>query len=452
MLQFLQRIGRSLLLPIAALPVAGLLLRLGQEDLLNIPFMAAAGDALFSNLALLFAIGVAVGFAKDSHGAAALAGAIGFFVLTEGTQAINETINMGVLGGILSGVVAGMTYNRFKETKLPEWLAFFGGRRFVPIMTGLFMLVLAIFFGFVWPTVQGWLDSFGQWIIGAGATGVGVYGFFNRLLIPLGLHHVINTLVWFVFGEFNGATGDLHRFFAGDPNAGIFMAGFFPIMMFGLPAAALAMILAAKKEKRKATAGLLGGVAFTAFLTGITEPIEFTFMFLSPLLYGVHAVLTGTAMAVAYTLEIRHGFTFSAGAIDYFINFGIATKPWLLAFVGLIYAVIYFVLFYFLIIKLNLQTPGREKEESMDETETSSADYEEMAKAILAALGGKKNVKDLDFCVTRLRLTIHSWLAVDEKALRLAGAKGVVKLNDTTIQVVIGTDVEFVANAMKKRL
>ncbi|MDY7221169.1 N-acetylglucosamine-specific PTS transporter subunit IIBC [Halalkalibacterium halodurans] len=452
MLQFLQRIGRSLLLPIAALPVAGLLLRLGQEDLLNIPFMAAAGDALFSNLALLFAIGVAVGFAKDSHGAAALAGAIGFFVLTEGTQAINETINMGVLGGILSGVVAGMTYNRFKETKLPEWLAFFGGRRFVPIMTGLFMLVLAIFFGFVWPTVQGWLDSFGQWIIGAGATGVGVYGFFNRLLIPLGLHHVINTLVWFVFGEFNGATGDLHRFFAGDPNAGIFMAGFFPIMMFGLPAAALAMILAAKKEKRKATAGLLGGVAFTAFLTGITEPIEFTFMFLSPLLYGVHAVLTGTAMAVAYTLEIRHGFTFSAGAIDYFINFGIATKPWVLAFIGLIYAVIYFVLFYFLIIKLNLQTPGREKEESMDETETSSADYEEMAKAILAALGGKKNVKDLDFCVTRLRLTIHSWLAVDEKALRLAGAKGVVKLNDTTIQVVIGTDVEFVANAMKKRL
>ncbi|MED3647808.1 N-acetylglucosamine-specific PTS transporter subunit IIBC [Halalkalibacterium halodurans] len=452
MLQFLQRIGRSLLLPIAALPVAGLLLRLGQEDLLNIPFMAAAGDALFSNLALLFAIGVAVGFAKDSHGAAALAGAIGFFVLTEGTQAINETINMGVLGGILSGVVAGMTYNRFKETKLPEWLAFFGGRRFVPIMTGLFMLVLAIFFGFVWPTVQGWLDSFGQWIIGAGATGVGVYGFFNRLLIPLGLHHVINTLVWFVFGEFNGATGDLHRFFAGDPNAGIFMAGFFPIMMFGLPAAALAMILAAKKEKRKATAGLLGGVAFTAFLTGITEPIEFTFMFLSPLLYGVHAVLTGTAMAVAYTLEIRHGFTFSAGAIDYFINFGIATKPWVLAFIGLIYAVIYFVLFYFLIIKLNLQTPGREKEESMDETETSSADYEEMAKAILAALGGKKNVKDLDFCVTRLRLTIHSWLSVDEKALRLAGAKGVVKLNDTTIQVVIGTDVEFVANAMKKRL
>lgn len=452
MLQFLQRIGRSLLLPIAALPVAGLLLRLGQEDLLNIPFMAAAVDALFSNLALLFAIGVAVGFAKDSHGAAALAGAIGFFVLTEGTQAINETINMGVLGGILSGVVAGMTYNRFKETKLPEWLAFFGGRRFVPIMTGLFMLVLAIFFGFVWPTVQGWLDSFGQWIIGAGATGVGVYGFFNRLLIPLGLHHVINTLVWFVFGEFNGATGDLHRFFAGDPNAGIFMAGFFPIMMFGLPAAALAMILAAKKEKRKATAGLLGGVAFTAFLTGITEPIEFTFMFLSPLLYGVHAVLTGTAMAVAYTLEIRHGFTFSAGAIDYFINFGIATKPWVLAFIGLIYAVIYFVLFYFLIIKLNLQTPGREKEESMDETETSSADYEEMAKAILAALGGKKNVKDLDFCVTRLRLTIHSWLSVDEKALRLAGAKGVVKLNDTTIQVVIGTDVEFVANAMKKRL
>ncbi|ENH97719.1 PTS system N-acetylglucosamine-specific transporter subunit IIABC [Gracilibacillus halophilus YIM-C55.5] len=240
MLNFLQRIGKSLMLPIAVLPAAALLLRLGQDDLLNIPFIAESGNAIFDNLALIFAIGVAIGFSKDNNGAAGLAGVIGFLVLTNGTQAINEDIDMGVLGGILSGIIAGLLYNRYQGIQLPQWLGFFSGKRFVPIVTAAVMVIVAFLFGYIWPPVQSGINGIGQWIIDAGALGVGVYGFLNRLLIPVGLHHVLNSLVWFVFGEYNGATGDLDRFFAGDPEAGIFMAGFFPIMMFGLPAAALA--------------------------------------------------------------------------------------------------------------------------------------------------------------------------------------------------------------------
>ncbi|MGA9289574.1 MAG: PTS transporter subunit EIIC, partial [Anaerobacillus sp.] len=286
MLGALQRVGKSLMLPIAVLPAAALLLRLGHPDFLNLPFVAAAGKAIFDNLALIFAIGVAIGFSKDSNGAAGLAGAIGYLVLKQGTLAIDEDINMAILGGILSGIVAGLLYNRFHTIKLPTWLGFFGGRRFVPIITATTMIILAGIFGFVWPPIQEGINALGQWIIGAGALGVGVFGFLNRLLIPFGLHHVLNSFVWFVFGDYNGATGDLNRFFAEDPSAGIFMAGFFPIMMFGLPAACFAMIAAAKKERRAEVSGMFIGIAFASFLTGITEPIEFAFMFLSPLLYG----------------------------------------------------------------------------------------------------------------------------------------------------------------------
>lgn len=253
-MNFLQRIGKSLMLPIAVLPAAALLLRLGQDDLLGIEFMAKAGDAIFSELPLIFAIGVAIGFSKDKHGAAALAGVIGYLVLTNALSAINENINMAVLGGILSGIVAGLLYNRFHDIKLPDWLAFFGGKRFVPIVTAATMVILAGVFGVVWPPVQSFINGIGEWIINAGAAGVGIFGILNRLLIPLGLHHVLNTLVWFEFGEFTNAAGeiikgDLSRFFAGDKTAGIFMGGFFPIMMFGLPAAGLAMIYTAKKRK-----------------------------------------------------------------------------------------------------------------------------------------------------------------------------------------------------------
>lgn len=456
MLAFLQRIGRALMLPVAALPAAGLLLRLGQDDLLNIPFIAATGDAIFANLALIFAIGVAIGFSKDGHGSAALAGAIGYFVLTKGAQAIDPDINMSVLGGIISGIIAGTLYNRFHDVKLPTWLGFFGGRRFVPIITSFVMIVLALIFGFVWPPIQNVIDAVGEWIIGAGALGVGVFGTINRLLIPLGLHHVINSFLWFVFGDYNGATGDLHRFFAGDPSAGIFMAGFYPIMMFALPAACLAMYFAARKEKRPYLAGMFFSIGFTSFLTGITEPIEFSFMFLSPLLYIIHAVLTGIVSAVVYTLGILHGFTFSAGAFDYLLSFGKATKPLLIILVGLVAAVVYFFIFYFLIKKLNLKTPGREDDDGLDPTQDEHTpsgikEYDQLAAKYITELGGKENIANIDNCVTRLRLEIKDMNKVNDAALKQLGAKGVLRLGATSLQVVIGTDVEFLADAMKKQ-
>ncbi|MED4969902.1 MULTISPECIES: N-acetylglucosamine-specific PTS transporter subunit IIBC [Bacillaceae] len=452
MLGFLQRLGKAFMLPVAVLPAAGLLLRLGQPDLLDIPFIAATGDAVFANLPLIFAIGVAVGFAKDGNGAAALAGAIGYFVLTKGAAAIDKDINMSVLGGIISGVIAGLLYNRYHNIKLPDWLGFFGGKRFVPIVTSFVMLILALVFGYVWPPIQDGINAVGKWIVGAGAIGVGVFGFLNRLLIPVGLHHVLNSFVWFVFGEYNGKTGDLWRFFAGDPDAGIFMAGFFPIMMFGLPAAALAMIAAAKKERRKEVSGALISVALTAFLTGITEPIEFLFMFLSPLLYVAHAVLTGLSMAIATMLDIHHGFTFSAGAIDFFLNYGIAQKPYLLIVQGIIYAVVYFVVFYFLIVKLDLKTPGREEIEGEFTASgaASSGGYKDVAVQYMEALGGKDNLTQIDNCVTRLRLKVKDMSKVNEDELKRLGAKGVIRLNQTDVQVVVGTDVEFVANELKK--
>ncbi|WP_158735725.1 N-acetylglucosamine-specific PTS transporter subunit IIBC [Alteribacillus sp. YIM 98480] len=450
MLSFFQKIGKALMLPIATLPAAALLLRLGQDDFLNIPFMAAAGSALFDHLPLIFAIGVAVGLSRDGNGAAGLAGAIGFLVLQEGTAAVNEEIDMAFLGGILSGVVAGLLYNRFHAVKLPNWLGFFGGRRFVPIVTAATMVVLAGIFGFVWPPVQAGIDGIGQWIIDAGAVGVGAYGFLNRLLIPIGLHHVLNSLVWFEFGSFEGATGDLDRFFAGDPTAGTFMVGFFPVMMFGLPAACLAMIVAAKPERRAQVAGLLGGLAFTSFLTGITEPIEFTFMFLSPLLYVIHAALTAASMVATYFAGTLHGFGFSAGAIDYFLNFNIATKPLLLAGIGIVFAVVYYIVFYAAIKGLDLKTPGREDEEDLTNTNEGDDKYEVMGNEYVAALGGYENIDSIDNCVTRLRLKINDMDKIDEERIKQNGARGVMKINSTDLQIIVGTDVEFVADAMRR--
>lgn len=455
MLGFLQRIGKALMLPIAVLPAAGLLLRFGQDDLLGIPFIANAGDAIFANLALIFAIGVAMGFAKDNNGAAALSGAIGFLVLTEGAAAIDENINMGVLGGIIAGIIAGLLYNRFHDIKLPEWLGFFSGRRFVPIITSVTMILLAAVAGFAWPPVQSAIDGLGNWIIGLGAVGSGLFGFLNRLLIPLGLHHVLNSLFWFQFGEFEGANGDIARFFAGDPSAGAYMTGFFPVMMFGLPAAAFAIIAAAKPEKRKTVSGMFIGLALTSFLTGITEPIEFSFMFIAPLLYGVHAVLTGLSMWITSLLGIRDGFTFSAGAIDYALNFNIAEKPLLLLGIGLIYAVLYFVIFYGLIKALDLKTPGREEEEENGaEHEAIAAEgtnkHETMASQFIKDIGGTENITSIDNCATRLRLTIKDMDKVQESALKSHGAKGIMKLSKTNLQIIVGTEVEFVADAMKR--
>ncbi|GIM33624.1 N-acetylglucosamine-specific PTS transporter subunit IIBC [Paraclostridium bifermentans] len=474
MLKFLQRIGKSLMLPIAALPIAGIMLRLGQPDIVDalggipflqtiLPFFGAAGSALFDNLPLLFALGVAVGFSDDQNGAAALAGVISYFTLTNVSKQywimhlskdVVATLNISFLGCILAGLIGGLCYNKFRKVKLPEFLAFFGGRRLVPIMSGLISVVIAIPLGMIWPTVQGALTDFSMSIVGMGAFGAAIFGLFNRLLIPMGLHHVLNSFFWFQLGTYNGKTGDIARFFAGDPNAGHFMAGFFPIMMFGLPAVALAIYFAAKKEKRKAVGGMLLSLALTSFLTGVTEPIEFLFIFLSPILLIAHAILTSLSFFVVDSLGILHGFTFSAGAIDYLMNFGLATKPITLLLVGLGMSIIYFGVFYLLITKLNLPTPGREEdcdEFDQDDATDITSDLD-LAKKYIEYLGGEENITKVDNCATRLRLELVDTDKMNDKALKSIGAKGVVKLNKTSAQVIVGTTVEFVADGMKSLL
>ncbi|REB08014.1 PTS N-acetyl glucosamine transporter subunit IIABC [Sporosarcina sp. BI001-red] len=460
MMNFIQRIGKSLMFPIATLPAAALLLRLGQEDLFDLPFIAAAGAGIIDNLAIIFAIGIAMGLAHDNSGGSALAGAVGYLVLTNSMQVVlGEDFTMGVFGGIISGIVAGLLYNRFYNIKLPDFLAFFGGKRFVPIVTSATMTILAGILIFAWPPVQNVIDSIGNWVLNAGALGVGTYGFLNRLLIPTGLHHVINTVVWFDFGSFTDASGtvvkgEINRFLKGDPTAGPFLSGFFPIMMFGLPAACLAMYAAAKKEKKAIVGGMLFSIAFTSFLTGITEPIEFAFMFLSPVLYVVHALLTGASMMISYMFDVHHGFGFSAGAIDYVLNFGLAQNPLLLIPIGLVIGALYFVIFYFLIVKLDLKTPGREDDDDMvEDTAVYSDDIVEVkAYHTIEALGGLDNIQAIDYCTTRLRLTVKNSDVVDEKQLKRYGAMGYMKISKTNVQVVIGTAVEFLAEAMKRRM
>lgn len=450
----LQRLGKALMTPVAVLPAAGLLMRLGAADVLNLEWMAAAGNAIFDNLALLFAVGIAIGLADENNGVSGLAAAVGYFVLTKVAVTFNSGINMGVLAGIITGILAAYLYNKYKAIRLPDFLGFFGGKRFVPIITSLYSLILGVIAGFVWPYIQNYISSFGNAIATSGAVGGFFFGFLNRLLIPFGLHHVINSFTWFQFGEFLDAagkviTGDLHRFFAGDPTAGTFMTGFFPVMMFGLPAACLAMIATAKPENRKSVAGMLLGVAFTSFLTGITEPIEFLFMFLAPVLYILHALLSGISLAVTTALGMRCGFTFSAGFIDYVLSYGISSKPIGLLVVGLIIGVIYYFTFVYFIKKLNIPTPGRIEEESGALLNLSNPELREKAAAILAALGGKENIKALDACITRIRVTVDNSAQVEETRLKELGATGVLKLAGNNFQIVVGTVADPLVTHMK---
>jgi N-acetylglucosamine PTS system EIICBA or EIICB component len=459
-----QRLGRALMLPIAVLPVAGLLLRLGQPDVFNIKMIADAGGAIFDNLPLLFAIGIAVGFAKDNNGVAALAGAIGYLVEIAVMKDINDKLNMGVLSGIVAGIVAGMLYNKYKDIKLPEYLAFFGGKRFVPIVTGVTCLVIGIVLGYVWQPVQAAIDMAGHWLTTAGAIGAFVFGVLNRLLLVTGLHHILNSLTWFVFGSFTppgggaAVTGDLHRFFAGDPTAGTFMTGFFPVMMFGLPAACLAMFHEAPKERRAMVGGLLFSMALTSFLTGVTEPIEFSFMFLAPVLYAIHAVLTGISLAVCSALGIHLGFTFSAGAIDYVLNYGLSTKGWLALVIGAVYAVVYYGLFRFFIRKFNMATPGREPAAAEEQVESfdkggfvapAAAATVPRAVRYIAALGGAANLSIVDACTTRLRLSVVDPSKVSETDLKTIGARGVLKRGATSVQVIIGPEADIIADEIR---
>ncbi|MEC5205839.1 PTS system N-acetylglucosamine-specific IIC component [Vogesella perlucida] len=453
-----QQLGRALMLPIAVLPVAGLLLRLGQPDLMGIPVMAQAGDAIFGNLALLFAIGVAVGFAKDNNGASGLAGAIGYLVLTAVLKVIDAKINMGVLAGITAGISAGLLYNRYKDIALPSYLAFFGGRRFVPIATGFAMLLAGVVLGYIWPPIQQGIDAVGHWVIGAGEFGLFVYGVLNRILIVTGLHHIINTFAWFQLGDFTDAAGklvhgDLSRFFAGDKTAGMFMSGFFPVMMFGLPAACLAMYRAARPENKAAVGGVLLSMGLTAALTGVTEPVEFAFMFLAPALYAIHAVLTGISMALMHALGVKLGFGFSAGLFDYLLNFGIAQKPLLLIPVGLAYFAVYYVLFTFFIKKFNLMTMGREEVAAGSSAAASlGSKGSDRARGFIGALGGAANLKSVDACTTRLRLQVASNDAVDEAALKALGSRGMIKPAAGSVQVVLGPEAELIADEIRAAL
>ena len=432
-LALLQRVGRSLMLPIAVLPAAALLLRLGQDDVLGSKglgkhiawinpiahVMATAGNALFSWLPLLFAVGVAIGFARKADGSTALAAVVGYLTfhyvsmyvfytnsavpqrIKDGiTQFTSETtagianadgtftvkklpvagLNMAasnptfVLGGIIVGIITALLFQKYYRVKLPPYLAFFGGRRFVPIVTAATCVILGVALAFVWIPVSAGINYMGNEAIKSGAVGAGLFGLVNRALLPFGLHHIMNSVAWFTLGDYTVdpglATqkivhGDLTRFFAGDKTSGQFMTGFFPVMMFGLPAAAIAMWRQARPERRKAVGGILLAGALTSFLTGVTEPLEFSFLFVAPVLFGIHAVLTGASLAITYALGIHDGFGFSAGAIDYVINFGApATKnPLLLLLVGAVYAVVYYAVFTFAIRKWNLMTPGREPDD-----------------------------------------------------------------------------------------
>lgn len=469
-----QGLGRSLMLPIAVLPIAGLLLRLGQPDIadpvaavlpwVHLGFLAAAANAVFDNLGLLFAAGVAIGFARENHGAAALAALVGYFVATEGAAALvvvpdgqtaglapelaalvsaqfkyKAVHDLSVPIGIVTGIVSGYAYNRFHAIRLPEYLAFFGGRRFVPIVMGLFGVFFALLLGSGYSLLRDAITGLSQAVSDGGAFGLFLYGALNRLLIVTGLHHILNNVVWFILGDFHGATGDLRRFFAGDPTAGVFMAGFFPVMMFGLPAACLAMYHTARPERRKEVGGMLLSQGLTSFLTGVTEPVEFTFMFLAPALYALHMVFTGAAFVILQILDVKLGFSFSAGLFDFLINFGLATHPLRMLPVGLAFAVVYYVAFRWTIVRFNLKTPGRD-DAAQSADATSLPDDE--GQAWLAALGGAGNLVRLGACTTRLRLELRDGERADEAALRRLGARGIVRPAPGSIQVIVGPDAD----------
>jgi PTS system N-acetylglucosamine-specific IIC component len=505
----LQRLGKSLMLPIAVLPAAGILLRLGQPDLLGSikapvigPFfqaMSAAGDALFSNLPLLFAVGVAIGFARKADGSTALAAVVGYLVVEAVFKTMSPIvlagevdkageqaqINYSVFAGIVVGLVTAWLFDRYHTIKLPSYLGFFGGRRFVPIIVSVTCLFLAFAMSYFYPVFDAGLTALGEFIGGAGALGAFVYGFANRMLIPLGLHHIPNSYIWFLYGDYqppgggDAVTGELTRFAAGDPTAGILTSGFYPILMFGLPAAALAMIHVANKKQRKVAVGILAAAGLTAFLTGVTEPLEFAFMFVAFPLYLIHAVLTGLSLAIAYLLDIHLGFSFSAGLIDLLL-YGTAPAAKnipLLIGMGVVFFVVYYVLFRFAITKWNLRTPGREPEDEFEAEEeanlgegadsattvtaarsgtatatmTAPVAADSKAEQVISAFGGRDNLVNVDACITRLRVEVNDKGQVDQARLKNLGAAGVIEVGNS-VQAVFGTDAEALKNDINEIL
>jgi len=478
MMKYLQKLGRSLMLPVAVLPAAAILMGIGYwidpvgwgSGNALAAFLIKAGASIIDNIPILFAVGVALGMSKDKDGSAALSGLVAFLVvktlLATGTVAMlqgvdPENVNAAfgkienAFIGILSGIIASIMYNRFSHVQLPDALAFFSGKRLVPIMTSVAMLVVSAALFFIWPVVFTGLVSFGEAISKMGAVGAGLYGFFNRLLIPTGLHHALNAVFWFDtigiddIGKFRDGTGIKGI-------TGMYQAGFFPIMMFGLPAAALAMYHTAKSKRKKQAASLMIAAAFASFFTGVTEPLEFAFMFLAPALYVVHAALTGLSLFIAATFHWTAGFAFSAGFVDFFLSLKIplANQPYMLIVQGLVFAVIYYFLFRFLIVKFNLKTPGREDDgdEEVDgvASATTGNKFSGMAAKIYDGLGGDANVTSIDFCATRLRVEVRDMKAVNQKKIKDTGVPGINMVGPQSIQVIVGTSVQFVADEIEK--
>ncbi len=489
MMKYLQKLGKSLMLPVACLPICGILMGIGyalcpatmqggeMNGFLNMLgfFLVKAGGALIDNMALLFVIGVGVGMADDHDGTAGLAAFASWLMITNllatGTvtalmpsiaESANKTLAFNKIAnpfiGILAGIIGATCYNKFKSTKLPDWLSFFSGKRCVAIISGVVSIVAAAILLFVWPIVFGALIAIGQGIVGLGPVGAGIYAFLNRLLIPTGLHHALNNVFWFdTIG-----LGDLTHFWAGETSAdvswslGMYMSGFFPCMMFGIPGAALAMIQTAKEGKKKVAIGLVASAAVCAFVCGVTEPFEFGFMFLAPVLYLIYALLYGIFTVITVVLGFRAGFSFSAGATDLIFSASLpaAQSTWLILPLGIAAFVVFYLVFRFAIVKFDLKTPGREDDDLEAEKKVvlSNDNFTEVAKIVLEGIGGKGNVKSLDNCITRLRLEINDYTKIDEKKIKSAGVAGVMRPSKSAVQVIVGTKVQFVADEMKKML
>lgn len=488
-MKFLQKLGKALMLPVATLPICGILMGIGYwlcpstmqgGEIVTFAnkvgkYLVVAGGALVDNMAILFAIGVGVGLSDDNDGVGGVAALVAWLMITnllstgnvsvirtlteDSTIAFDKIANPFI--GILSGVIGSYCYNKFKGTKLPDWLAFFSGKRSVAIMAGVISVLVSVVLLFVWPVLFGLLLSLGRAIEGMGYWGAGLYAFFNRLLIPTGLHHALNNIFWFdTIG-----LGDLSHFWAGDVTGvngvtwdlGIYMSGFFPCMMFGIPGAALAMIQTAKDSKKKVAMGLVGAAALCAFICGVTEPFEFGFMFLAPALYVVYAALYGVFTVITCFVGFRAGFSFSAGLTDLIFSASLpaAAKTWMIIPLGIAAFIVFYLVFKFAITKWDLKTIGREDDEVSDEEKNATLannDYTAVAKTVLEGLGGKDNITSVDNCITRLRLEVKDNTLVDEKKIKSAGVAGVIRPSKTAVQVVIGTQVQHVADEFKKLL
>ena len=487
-MKYLQKLGKALMLPVACLPICGILMGIGYllcpasmqggditgfGPLVGI-FLVKAGGALIDNMALLFVIGVGVGMSEDNDGTGGLAALASWLMITtllstgfvttlfpsiadnvDKTLAFDKIANPFI--GILAGVIGSTCYNKFKNTKLPDWLSFFSGKRCVAIVAGVVSIVVSVVLLFVWPILFGLLISVGKGIAGMGAIGAGIYAFLNRLLIPTGLHHALNNVFWFdTIG-----LGDLTHFWAGETSAdvnwslGMYMSGFFPCMMFGIPGAALAMVKCAKPGKKKVAIGLVASAAICAFICGVTEPFEFGFMFLAPVLYVIYAALYGIFTMITVALGFRAGFSFSAGAMDLFFSASLpaAAKIWLIIPLGIAAFLVFYFVFLFAIKKFDLKTPGREDDDDLEaekNVELASDDFTAIAAKILEGCGGKENIASIDNCVTRLRLEVKDMTAVNDKVIKSAGVAGVIRPGKTSVQVIVGTKVQFVADAFSR--